>query len=253
MELADKVIVITGAGQGLGRAMAETLAAQKAKLALVDLNETALLESVRCCENAGGEARPYLTDIADEQAVEALFDRVIEDFGAVDALINNAGIIRDGLLVKAQDGRVVKKMSLEQWQSVLTVNLTGVFLCGREAAVRIIEGDHPGVIVNMCSISRAGNVGQSNYAAAKSGVAALTVTWAEELARYGIRVAAIAPGFCDTPMVASMPEKAQARLKEMIPLGRLAEPKEIARSVLYVLQNDYFDGRVLEIDGGLRF
>lgn len=253
MELADKVIVITGAGRGLGRAMARTLAAQKVKLALVDLNEATLQESVRCCEKTGGEARAYLADVSDEQAVEALFDRVVKDFGAVDALINNAGIIRDGLLVKTKDGHIVKKMSLEQWQSVLTVNLTGVFLCGREAAVRLIEGERPGVIINMCSISRAGNVGQSNYAAAKAGVTALTVTWAKELARHGIRVAAIAPGFCDTPMVASMPEKVQTGIKEMIPLKRLAEPAEIARSVLYVLQNDYFSGRVLEVDGGLRF
>ncbi|MGH8282485.1 MAG: SDR family oxidoreductase [Gammaproteobacteria bacterium] len=253
MELADKIIVITGAGRGLGRAMAQALAVQRARLALVDLDEAALLESVRCCENAGGEARPYLADVAEEQAVEALFNRVIEDFGAVDALINNAGITHDGLLVKTENGSVVKKMSLEQWQSVLRVNLTGVFLCGREAAVRIIEGNHPGVIVNMCSISRAGNIGQSNYAAAKSGVSALTVTWAKELVRYGIRVVAIAPGFCDTPMVAGMPEKARVRLKEMIPMGRFAKPAEIARSLLYVLQNDYFNGRVLEVDGGLRF
>jgi 3-oxoacyl-[acyl-carrier protein] reductase len=252
MKLEGKTIAITGAGRGLGRAMAETLVGKGAKVALIDVNEAALEESARLCESAGGEVRQYVADVADEQAVETLFERVVEDFGSVDALINNAGITRDGLLVKAKSGQIIQKMSLEQWQSVLAVNLTGVFLCGREAAVRMIEADRPGVILNMCSISRAGNFGQSNYAAAKSGVAALTVTWAKELVRHRIRVAAIAPGFCDTPMVENMSAKAVAGVLAMIPMQRFGAPAEIVQSALYVLENDYFNGRVLEVDGGLR-
>jgi 3-oxoacyl-[acyl-carrier protein] reductase len=252
MKLEGKTIAITGAGRGLGRAMAQALIGKGAKMALIDVNEEALKETVELCENAGGEVRHYAVDVAHEQAVETLFERVVEDFGAVDALINNAGITRDGLLVKAKGGQVVQKMSLEQWQSVLAVNLTGVFLCGREAAARMIEADRPGVILNMCSISRAGNFGQSNYAAAKSGVAALTVTWAKELVRHRIRVAAIAPGFCDTPMVENMSTKAVAGVLAMIPMQRFGAPAEIVQSALYVLENDYFNGRVLEVDGGLR-
>lgn len=252
MELAHKVVVITGAGRGLGQAMARELGGLKSRLALVDFNEEALMNSVRLCKEAGCEVRPYVSDVSDEKAVETLFDSVVTDFGTVDALINNAGITRDGMLIKTKDGKVTKKMSLQQWQSVLSVNLTGVFLCGREAAIRIIEGKHPGVIINMSSISRAGNVGQSNYAAAKAGVAALTVTWAKELVRHRIRVAAIAPGFCNTPMVAAIPQNIQDRIKETIPLHRFGEPSEIVSSVIYVLRNEYFNGRVLEVDGGLR-
>ena len=135
---------------------------------------------------------------------------------------------------------------------MVAVDLKGVFLCAREAAVHMIEGGHGGVILNISSISRAGNVGQTNYSAAKAGVAAMTVTWAKELARYNIRVAGIAPGFCDTRMVAKIPAKILDRIISTIPLRRLAEPADIARAALFILQNDYYDGRVLELDGGLR-
>jgi len=135
---------------------------------------------------------------------------------------------------------------------VIAVDLRGVFLCAREAAVQMIESGRGGVIINISSISRAGNVGQTNYAAAKAGVAAMTVTWAKELARYHIRVAGIAPGFSDTRMVATIPPKVKDRIVSTIPLRRFARPEEIARAALFVLQNDYYDGRILEIDGGLR-
>ena len=136
-----------------------------------------------------------------ERDVIAAFDRVVADFGRLDGSIANAGILRDGLLVKAKDGEVTGKLSLEQWQAVIDVNLTGVFLCGREAAERMIRGGSGGCIINISSLSRAGNFGQSNYSAAKAGVAALTVVWAKELARHQIRVNAIAPGFIKTEMV----------------------------------------------------
>jgi len=166
--------------------------------------------------------------------------------------INNAGIVRDALLVKVKDGQVVSKMTLAQWQAVIDVNLTGVFLCAREAAQRMINLAVGGVIVNVSSISRAGNAGQTNYSAAKAGVAAMTVVWAKELARYGIRVGAVAPGFIRTPMVAAMKPDALAKMTSPIPLGRLGEPEEIAHAVGFIFENDLFTGRCLEVDAGLR-
>ncbi len=135
---------------------------------------------------------------------------------------------------------------------MIDVNLTGVFLCTREAAARMVETDSQGVIVNISSISHSGNMGQTNYTAAKAGVAAMTVTWAKELSRYGIRVGAIAPGFIHTEMTASMKPEALEKMAAGIPLKRLGEPDEIAHSALYIFENDYFTGRMIECDGGLR-
>lgn len=252
MELKDKVIVVTGGGQGLGRAMALALAAKGAKLALVDLNQAKLDETAAACKAAGGDGKGYLANIAKEEDVVNLFDRVVEDFGNLHGVINNAGILRDGFLVKAKDGEIVKKMSLAEWQAVIDVNLTGVFLCGREAAERMIKLGTKGVIINISSVSKAGNMGQSNYSAAKAGVAAMTVTWAKELARYGIRCAGIAPGFIATEMVASMKQEALDKMAEGIPLHRLGEPAEIGHTAAYIFENDYFTGRIIEMDGGIR-
>ena len=252
MDLGGKVVVVTGAGRGLGRKTARMVAAKGARLALVDMAEDDVAETQRLCTDAGHDARYYLADVSDESPVESLFEKVTADFGRLDAVINNAGITRDGLLVKAKEGRVTGKMSLEDWNSVINVDLRGVFLCAREAAVRMIEGGNGGVIINISSISRAGNIGQTNYSAAKAGVAAMTVTWANELSRHGIRVAAIAPGFSDTKMVANIPEKILDRIVARIPLRRLAKPEEIGHTAVYILENEYFNGRVLEVDGGLR-
>ena len=252
MDLNGKVIIITGGAQGLGRSMAEAFAAKGAHLALVDLNADRLAEAVAACKAIGGDARAYTANIADEAAVSTLFDSVIADYGTVDGLINNAGITRDGLLVKAKDGEVSKRMSLAEWQMVIDVNLTGVFLCGREIATRLIELKKTGLILNISSLSKAGNMGQTNYSAAKAGVAAMTVTWAKELARYGIRCAGIAPGFIATEMVASMKPEALEKLSAGIPLKRLGTPEEIALSAVYIFENDYYNGRTLEMDGGMR-
>jgi 3-oxoacyl-[acyl-carrier protein] reductase len=207
---------------------------------------------VQLCSMAGAKAKDYPADVTDEPAVESLFRSILNDFSSVDGLINNAGITSDALLVKAADGKVQGKMSLAQFHRVIAVDLRGVFLCGREATVQMIESGHGGVIINISSISRAGNVGQTNYAAAKAGVAAMTVTWAKELARYNIRVAGIAPGFSETRMVATIPPKVKDKVISTIPLRRFARPEEIARAALFILQNDYYDGRILEVDGGLR-
>ena len=251
MNIQDKVIIVTGGGQGLGRAMAVDLASNGAKLALIDLNEDQLKETVALIEQAGSSAKYYLANVTNEEEVEATFSQINSDFNGFDGLINNAGILRDGMFVKAKDGVVSKKMSLSAFQSVIDVNLTGVFLCGREAAVHMIEQKRQGVIINMSSIARGGNMGQTNYAASKAGVVAMTVTWARELGRHGIRVGAIAPGVIRTAMTDAMKPEMRERLEKMKPVGRLGEADEIAHTVKYIFENEFFTGRVVEIDGGL--
>jgi 3-oxoacyl-[acyl-carrier protein] reductase len=251
MDVNDKVIVITGGGQGLGRAMAVELAQSGAKFALIDLNQELLDETVGMIEAAGSSAKAYVANVTVENEVEATFKAIVNDFGGIDGLINNAGILRDGMLLKAKEGKVEKKMSLEQFQSVIDVNLTGVFLCGREAATHMIEGGRKGVIINMSSVARAGNMGQTNYSASKAGVVAMTVCWARELGRHGIRVGAIAPGVIRTAMTDAMKPEARERLVKMKPVGRLGEAAEIAHTAKYIFENDFFTGRVVEIDGGI--
>ena len=252
MDVRGKTILVTGAGRGIGRSLAAHFAARGANLALLDVNAEDVNETRARCTQLGVAARSYIADAANEDSVVGALDRVSADFGTLDGLINNAGIVRDGLLVKVKDGQVVDKMSLSQWQAVIDTNLTGVFLCAREAAQRMIEQKVRGVIVNISSISRAGNAGQTNYTAAKAGVAAMTVVWAKELARFGIRVGAVAPGFIRTPMVEAMKPEALARMTAPIPLGRLGEPEEIAHAVGFIFENDLFTGRCLEVDAGLR-
>ncbi len=252
MKLDDKVIAITGGARGLGLAMARYLGEKGAVLALLDIEQDGLDDAVASLEAAGIKAQGFVTNVAEEDSVTAAFSAIKGALGPVSGLVNNAGITRDGLLIKARDGVVEKTMSLSSWQQVIDVNLTGVFLCTREAASQMIEAGQPGVIVNISSISRAGNMGQSNYTAAKSGVAALSVTWAKELARYKIRVGAVAPGFIATEMTAGMKPEMLDKIKSGIPLRDLGRPEDIASSVAFIFDNDYFTGRVIECDGGLR-
>lgn len=252
MDLNGKTIIVTGGGQGLGRAMAIELAGAGANLALIDLNEEPLNEAVQLCKDAGGDAKAYMGNVAKEEDVESVFDAIEADYGEIHGLINNAGILRDGLMVKVKDGEVEKRMSLAEWQAVIDVNLTGVFLCGREAATRMIQKGVAGCIINISSISKSGNMGQSNYSAAKAGVAAMATVWAKELARYGIRAAGIAPGFIATDMVASMKPEALEKMAAGIPLKRLGEPQEVAHTARFILENDYISGRIIELDAGLR-
>ncbi|MBI2380412.1 MAG: SDR family oxidoreductase [Gammaproteobacteria bacterium] len=252
MNLKDKTIVITGGAQGLGKAMALRLAKTGVKLALVDRNPETLEQTVQAIRALDIEVRGYTANVADEAEVEQLFAAIAGDFGAVHGLINNAGIIRDSLLIKVKDGEITGKMPLADWQSVIDVNLTGVFLCGREAATHMVRQGQGGCIINISSISRKGNIGQTNYTAAKAGVAAMSVTWAKELARYGIRVAGIAPGFIRTEMTGSMKPEVIERVEKTVPLGRMGDPDEIAGAVQFILENDYYSGRILEVDGALR-
>ena len=251
MQLTDKHLVVTGAAQGIGYAIAQHLLRAGARVSLVDIKEQAVDAALASLAEFG-QVHGYVADVADEDSVTKLFDTLKAEHGQLDALVNNAGILRDGLLVKpTPEG--VKMLSLAQWQAVINVNLTGVFLCGRAAAAWMVSSGNAGVIINISSISRAGNIGQSNYSAAKAGVSALTVTWAKELARYGIRVADIAPGFIATEMTAAMKEEARTRASDMVPLKRWGQPDNIAQSVHFILTNDYFSGRTLEVDAALRF
>lgn len=252
MDIRNKTMVVTGGGRGIGRSIALRLASQGANLALLDLNAADLESTVALCAAESVQARGYGVNVADEAEVCAAMARVAADFGRLDGLVNNAGVLSDALLVKVKDGAVVGRMSMEQWNAVIAVNLSGVFLCAREAAARMIEFGNGGVIVNISSISRAGNAGQSNYSAAKAGVESMSVVWAKELARYGIRVGAVAPGFTQTDILGSMRPDMLDRLTAPVPLKRLGRPEEIAHAVLFIFENDFFTGRCLEVDGGLR-
>jgi 3-oxoacyl-[acyl-carrier protein] reductase len=252
MDVTKQTIVVTGAGRGIGRAIAGQLAQHGADIALFDLNAQDLEQTRSLCASHSVRARAYRVNVADESEVSAAMTRVVLDFGRLDGLVNNAGIVRDALLVKVKDGAVVARMTLDQWNAVINVNLSGVFLCAREAAAQMIELGNGGVIVNISSISRSGNAGQSNYSAAKAGVESMGVVWAKELARYGIRVASIAPGFTRTDILAAMRPEVLESLTAPVPLKRMGKPEEIAHAVKFIFENDFFTGRCIDIDGGLR-
>jgi len=252
MQLDGKLVAITGSGRGIGRSMALAFAQKRSNLALIDLNAEDLAQTKALCESAGVRAETYVCNVTREQEVEATLDRVVADFGRLDVMINNAGITKDALLIKLQDGKVINKMSMDQWGAVVDVNLTGVFLGAREAAARMATLGNGGVIISTSSISRAGNMGQSNYSATKAGVVSMTVVWAKELARYGIRTGAIAPGFTRTEILDTMKPEMIERAVNAVPLRRMAEPAEMAHAAIFIAENDYFSGRVIEVDGGQR-
>jgi 3-oxoacyl-[acyl-carrier protein] reductase len=253
MDLAKKTIVITGAGQGIGRALALAFAQAGSDLALIDLGAERLTETSELVRQHGVTARTYLANVADEAQVEATADRIAAEFGRFDGIINNAGILRDAMLLKIKDGAIAGRMSLEQWRAVIDVNLTGVFLCGRAAAERMVRLGSGGVIVNISSISRHGNAGQSNYSAAKAGVVALAEVWAKELARYKIRTGSIAPGFVRTDILSSMKPEILEKVLLPVPLKRLGEAGEVAAAARFIFENEFFTGRCIDLDGGLRF
>ena len=252
MELNGKTVAVTGGARGIGKAIATAFAQRGARIALLDLNADDLEATRTEFAERGSVVSTHTLNVAKEDEVIRAFDAVVAAHGRLDVLVNNAGIIRDALLVKVKDGATVAKMSLAQWQAVIDVNLTGVFLCGREAAERMITLGQGGVIINISSISKAGNAGQSNYSAAKSGVTALAVTWAKELARFGIRAAAIAPGFTRTELLTNMPPEMLEKVTTPVPLKRLGLPQEIAHTALFIAENDFFTGRSVDVDGGLR-
>ncbi len=246
MDIHGKKVVITGGARGLGRAYALDLKAHGAQPYVVDL----VKEGLESLERESGIPGRIL-DVTDVPGVVAFMEEYARENGPPDVLINNAGITADQLFLKKQDGEVVK-FSLEGWDRVMNVNLKGTFVFAREAAYHMVKGGKPGVIINISSISRAGNFGQTNYSATKAAVVTMTVTWTKELSRYGIRVAAIAPGYVKTEMSAAVKPEVQEKILQRIPLGRMGEKHEIAHAVRFIIENDYFTGRVLEVDGGMR-
>jgi 3-oxoacyl-[acyl-carrier protein] reductase len=252
MQIEKAIIAITGAGGGLGSAMAKRLASRGARLALLDHVTDPMEELKTNLELQEENCLIIACDASNEKAVDAAFVQIRGHFGGLDVLVNNAGITRDALMIKVRDGELVSRMPLNDWNAVIDVNLTGVFLCGRAAAEHMAVAGGPGLIINISSISQSGNMGQSNYSATKAGVAAMSVTWARELDRYGIRVNSISPGFIGTEMVNSMKPEALAKLSAMIPIGRIGEPDEIAHTVQFVIENDFVNGRNIEVDGGMR-
>ena len=252
MKLDGLKIIITGAGSGMGRHFSEQLCAAGASVAAFDRDQGALA-ALAAEVQGGGNLRTYCVDVGLEASVVEGVARASEELGGINGLVNNAGIFRDQLLVKRDKASgAVKKMSLEAWQAVIDVDLTGPFLMTREVAAQMVERKiEPGVIVNISSVSRAGNIGQSNYSAAKAGLVADTVLWARELSRYGIRVGAIAPGFIRTPILEAMRPEMLEKMLAGVPLRRLGEPAEIFAGLRFIIECDYFTGRCLDIDGGV--
>ncbi|MBI5741826.1 MAG: SDR family oxidoreductase [Nitrospirae bacterium] len=246
MEFSGKKIIITGGARGLGKQYAVDLKKLGAEPYVLNLHQEHIDNLTREFGIPGS-----IVNVGNEKDVESFFETYVSKYGAPDVVINNAGITADALLVKKK-GDEITKFSFANWQKVIDVNLTGVFLFGREAAYHMIKNGVKGVIINISSISRAGNLGQTNYSATKSAVDAMTVVWAKELSKFGIRVGAIAPGYINTEMCAMIRQEVLDKIRQNIPVGRLGEREEISRAVQFIISCDFFTGRVLEVDGGMR-
>ena len=243
--LKDKVAVITGGANGLGKATALLFSEHGAKVVIVDVNHEAGVKVVTEIIKNGGIASFEKTDISKSTEVNEMMERVVAKYGGIDILLNNAGILADARLVK---------MTEEQWDRVININLKGVFLCGQAAAKAMIEKENGGVIINTSSVVGIyGNFGQSNYVATKAGVIGMTKTWARELGKYNIRVNALAPGFMKTEIIKDMPEKVIEMMKEKVYLKKMGEPEDIANAFLYLASDmgKYVNGTVLSVDGGV--
>ncbi len=248
-----KVVVVTGAAAGIGRATAVRFAEDGFRVAAWDVSAAAATALAADVAAAGGECDFRAVDVTDSASVNGAVEDVINRWGRIDVLINNAGILRDAQLVRWKDGEVASVMSDEAFDAVIDVNLRGVFYCARAVAPHMIR-QRSGVILTASSIvGLYGNFGQTNYAATKAAVINMTRTWARELGRYGIRVNAVAPGFIGTEMVRAMPEKILDGMVGHTPLGRLGEPRDIAEAYAWLASDRaaFVHGTVLSVDGGL--
>ena len=253
MQLGEVRAIVTGAASGLGRCFATELASHGASVAAVDVNTSGLEELQAKTKDLKGELVTTQLDVANESAIVLFMNKISEKFGGVNVLVNNAAILRDGPLVK-KEGGWTRKLPTAVWKQVLEVNLTAPYFLAREMAADALQRQQKeGLIVNISSLSRAGNPHQSNYSAAKAGLDACTRTWALELAPAGIRVAGIAPGLVDTPMLGQLAEETRNSLIAGIPLQRIGTPYEIWLALRFIIECDYFTGRVIEVDGGSTF
>lgn len=250
MLLENDVAIVTGAGNGIGRATAVRFAKEGASVVINDMDEAGLAETKQQIEAAGGKVSVVKGSVASREDVQKIVNMALTDYGKLTVLINNAGITRDGLTTRLKEGEL-RLMSDDKWDAVLDVNLKGTWLCCQLAAVPMIEGGY-GRIVNTASISALGNIGQANYAASKAGVMGLTRTLALEWARYGIAVNCIAPGGTKTNMTKAIPEKILENAVKSIPLQRFAEPEEIAAVHAFLASREasFITGQTLFVDGG---
>ena len=242
--LAGKVAIVTGAAAGIGKATARRFAQEGCKVASWDIKDAA--------PEAGGIF--LKVDVTNAASVESAMEETVRALGPLHALGNNAGILRDGQLVKIKEGEIAGLMSGEQFDSVIAVNLRGVFVVTRAAATRMIQAGAGGVILNAASVvALYGNFGQTNYVASKAGVIGMTRVWARELGRYAIRVNAVAPGIIDTDMMRAVPEKIRESLRTHTPLGRMGEAEDIANAYLWLASDaaSFVSGAVLSVDGGI--
>ncbi|HEU0093453.1 MAG TPA: 3-oxoacyl-[acyl-carrier-protein] reductase [Vicinamibacteria bacterium] len=243
MTVSDKVVLVTGASRGIGRAIAEALAAAGAAVVLGARDQAKLAEAVDAIVSAGGRASAVSLDVCHRESVDAALAAVLQRHGRIDGLVNNAGITRDNLLLR---------MKAEEWEAVLATNLTGVYHC-TQAALRPMLKQRSGRIVNVTSVvGITGNAGQANYAASKAGVIGFTKSIAREVASRAITVNAVAPGFIDTEMTAAMTDKAKEAVASSIPMGRVGKPEDVAGAALFLLSDAaaYVTGQVLGVDGG---
>ncbi len=244
MELSGKVALVTGAAQGIGKAIAMLLARNEADVVVSDINLEKAQETANEIQGMGRRSVAIKVNVADLKDVERMVETIVEQFGRIDILVNNAGITRD---------RLILRMTEEDWDAVLDVNLKGTFNCTK-AAIRYMSKQKSGKIVSIASVSgEMGNPGQANYAASKAGVIGFTKTIAREFAGRGINVNAIAPGYIQTPMTDAVPEKAKEELKRMIPMERLGKPEDVAQAVLFLVSesSSYITGQVLNVNGGI--
>ena len=251
--LRGKVVIVTGAAAGIGRATARRFAAERCRVAAFDVTEAAGPALVEEIVKAGGEGLFARVNVAESTSVDAGVAAVVARWGRVDVLVSNAGILRDGQLVKWKDGAVAATMSDEAWEAVIGVNLRGVFLCARAVVPHMIRGGG-GVILSASSVvGLYGNFGQTNYVATKAGVIGMTRTWARELGKHKIRVNAVAPGFVATEILKSMPQKVLDNMVEHTPIGRIGAPEDIANAYVWLAsdQASFVTGACLSVDGGI--
>jgi 3-oxoacyl-[acyl-carrier protein] reductase len=250
MRLKDKVALITGGAAGIGKATAKRFIEEGAQVVICDVKKE---EGEAAVQELGPQAEFYRVDVTDRQAVQAWVDGVVDKYGRVDVLINNAGVLRDNVLVRVKDGELVKQMPEAEFDLVVAVNLKGVFNCTQAVAPHMMR-QGGGVILNASSIVGIdGNFGQTNYVATKAGVIGMTKVWAREMGRHNIRVNAVAPGFTATEMVMQMPEKILEGMRARTPLGRLGETRDIANAYLFLASDEasFVTGTVLRVDGGI--
>ncbi len=244
MNLDQLKVIVTGGASGLGEHFSIRLFEAGAQVAVGDVNEDAMAKLPE------GIHRRRL-NVANADEIASFVPWAAEQMGGLNGLINNAGIIRDALWVgKSRSTGEIRRMSREDWDSVIAVNLTGAVLMVQEVVASMVANDEPGVIVNISSVARHGNRGQTNYVSAKAALAANTRTWMKEFSPFGIRVASVAPGAVETPMTAGMNQKALDMIKASVPLGRMAKPEDIWRAVKFIFECDYFTGETIDVHGG---